>query len=141
MPARNKKRGWSAVFFLEPLDWFLLAVPTAFAIRYIPGWNNPTLLFIVTGIGIIPLADWMGRVTEQLGARVGHGLGGLLNATFGNAAELILALMALSKGLTDIVKASITGSIIGNVLLVLGGAILAGGIRFPRQTFNRTAAR
>jgi Ca2+:H+ antiporter len=83
----------------------------------------------------------MGRATEHLGARAGHGIGGLLNATFGNAAELIIALMALSKGLIGVVKASITGSIIGNILLVLGASILAGGMRFPRQTFNQTAAR
>ena len=71
----------------------------------------------------------------------GSGIGGFLNATFGNAAELIIGLVALSKGLTGVVKASITGSIIGNLLLVLGASILAGGIRYPKQTFNQTAAR
>ncbi len=126
---------------MQPLDWLLLAVPAAFAIHYVPAWKNETLLFIVTGIAIIPLAGWMGRATEHLGARAGHGVGGLLNATFGNAAELIIALMALSKGLTGVVKASIAGSIIGNILLVLGASILAGGMRFHRQTFNQTAAR
>ena len=126
---------------LQPLDWLLLAVPAAFAIRYVPAWKNETLLFIITGIAIIPLAGWMGRATEHLGARAGHGIGGLLNATFGNAAELIIALMALSKGLIGVVKASITGSIIGNILLVLGASILAGGMRFSRQTFNQTVAR
>jgi Ca2+:H+ antiporter len=126
---------------LQPLDWLLLAVPAAFAIRYVPAWKNETLLFIITGIAIIPLAGWMGQATEHLSARAGHGVGGLLNATFGNAAELIIALMALSKGLIGVVKASITGSIIGNILLVLGASILAGGMRFPRQTFNQTAAR
>jgi Ca2+:H+ antiporter len=126
---------------LRPLDWLLLAVPTAFAIRYVPAWKNETLLFIITGIAIIPLAGWMGQATEHLSARAGPGVGGLLNATFGNAAELIIALMALSKGLIGVVKASITGSIIGNILLVLGASILAGGMRFPRQTFNQTAAR
>jgi Ca2+:H+ antiporter len=73
--------------------------------------------------------------------RSGSGVGGFLNATFGNAAELIIALVALSKGLTGVVKASITGSIIGNLLLVLGASILVGGIRYPKQTFNQTAAR
>ena len=126
---------------LQPLDWLLVAVPAAFAVRYVPTWNNETLLFIITGIAIIPLAGWMGRATEHLGARAGHGIGGLLNATFGNAAELIIALLALSQGLIGVVKASITGSIIGNILLVLGASILAGGMRFPRQTFNQTAAR
>lgn len=83
----------------------------------------------------------MGRATEELAERLGHGVGGLLNATFGNAAELIIALVALSKGLTGVVKASITGSIIGNVLLVTGASILAGGMKFREQRFNKTAAR
>jgi Ca2+:H+ antiporter len=83
----------------------------------------------------------MGRATEALASRAGAGVGGLLNATFGNAAELIIALMALSKGLVGVVKASLTGSIIGNMLLVLGASALAGGIRFSHQKFNKTAAR
>ena len=87
------------------------------------------------------MAGWIGRATEALAARVGEGLGGLLNATFGNAAELIIAGIALSKGLVNVVKASITGSIIGNVLLVLGLSILMGGTKFKEQRFNRTAAR
>ena len=87
------------------------------------------------------MAGWIGRATEALAARVGEGLGGLLNATFGNAAELIIAGIALSKGLINVVKASITGSIIGNVLLVLGLSILFGGTKYKEQTFNRTAAR
>jgi Ca2+:H+ antiporter len=141
MSAKKEQHGWFSLGMLRPLDWLLLAVPAAFAIRYVPAWKNETLLFIISGIAIIPLAGWMGRATEHLGARAGHGIGGLLNATFGNAAELIIALMALSKGLIGVVKASITGSIIGNILLVLGASILAGGMRFPRQTFNQTAAR
>ena len=126
---------------LQPLDWLLLAVPAAFAIRYVPAWKNETLLFIITGLAIIPLAGWMGQATGHLSARAGPGIGGLLNATFGNAAELIIALMALSKGLIGVVKASITGSIIGNILLVVGASMLAGGMRFNRQTFNKTGAR
>ena len=141
MATQKERQGWFSFDMLQPLDWLLLAVPLAFAIRYVPAWKNETLLFIITGLAIIPLAGWMGRATEHLGARAGHGIGGLLNATFGNAAELIIALMALSHGLIDVVKASLTGSIIGNILLVLGASILAGGIRFPRQTFNQTAAR
>jgi Ca2+:H+ antiporter len=82
----------------------------------------------------------MGKATEYLAERLGAGLGGLLNATFGNAAELIIALMALREGLYDVVKASITGSIIGNILLVLGLAIVFGGLKFEVQRFNRTAA-
>jgi Ca2+:H+ antiporter len=135
--ARAKQTGWS----LTPLDFLLVAVPVAIALRYVPAWRNDTLLFIVAAIAIVPLAGWMGRATEQLAVRAGSGIGGFLNATFGNAAELIIALVALSKGLTGVVKASITGSIIGNLLLVLGASILAGGMRYPKQTFNQTAAR
>ena len=141
MADNKERRRWLPPGVLQPLDWLLLAVPLAFAVRYVPAWQNETLLFIITGIAIIPLAGWMGRATEHLGARAGQGVGGLLNATFGNAAELIIALVALSNGLIDVVKASITGSIIGNILLVLGASILAGGLRFSRQTFNQTAAR
>ena len=83
----------------------------------------------------------MGRATEQLAERMGEGVGGLLNATFGNAAELIIALAALRAGLHDVVKASIAGSIVGNILLVLGAAMLAGGLRHPEQQFNAAAAR
>jgi len=126
---------------VQPLDWLLIAVPAALAIRFVPAWKNDTLLFFVAGLAVVPLAGWMGRATEHLGARAGPGVGGLLNATFGNAAELIIALMALSQGLIGVVKASITGSIVGNILLVLGAAMVAGGTRFPRQTFNETAAR
>ncbi len=128
-------------FFQTPLDWLVLAVPAAFAIRLVPAWNNASLLFVVAGVGIIPLAGWLGRATEQIAAHTGAGIGGFLNATFGNAAELIIALMALSKGLTTVVKASLTGSIIGNLLLVLGASAFAGGLRFSHQRFNKTAAR
>jgi Ca2+:H+ antiporter len=129
------------LFFQTPLDWLVLAVPAAFAIRFVPAWSNESLLFVVSGVGIIPLAGWLGRATEQISARTGAGFGGFLNATFGNAAELIIALMALSKGLTTVVKASLTGSIIGNLLLVLGASAFAGGLRFSHQRFNKTAAR
>lgn len=97
-------------------------------------------VFISSALAIIPLAGLMGKATEHLAEKLGAGPGGLLNASFGNAAELIIALMALRKGLYDVVKASITGSIIGNVLLVLGLSIVAGGLKYERQTFNRTAA-
>ncbi|MFO0911012.1 MAG: calcium/proton exchanger [Isosphaeraceae bacterium] len=97
-------------------------------------------VFLTAGLAIIPLAGLIGESTEALSCRVGPGLGGLLNATFGNAAELIIALFALAKGLDGVVKASLTGSIIGNLLLVLGASLLAGGLRYPYQRFNRTAA-
>ena len=127
---------------LKPgINWLLIFVPVAVVLRIWPQFGNETALFIFSCLAIIPLAGWMGRATEELAEHLGHGVGGLLNATFGNAAELIIALIALSKGLTGVVKASITGSIIGNVLLVFGVSILAGGIKFREQRFNKTAAR
>ena len=98
------------------------------------------VIFITSCLAIIPLAGLMGRATEQLAETMGEGIGGLLNATFGNAAELIIAIVALRAGLHDLVKASITGSIIGNVLLVFGASALYGGLKFEQQNFNRTAA-
>jgi Ca2+:H+ antiporter len=97
-------------------------------------------VFGFAALAIIPLAGIMGKATEDLAHRFGAGVGGLLNATFGNAAELIIALVALQQGLFDVVKASLTGSIIGNVLLVLGLSILLGGVKRERQTFDRAAA-
>ena len=125
---------------LKPsLDWLLVCVPIAIAMRLLGA--SPTWLFIVACLAVVPLAGWMGRATEHLAEKVGEGIGGLLNATFGNAAELIIALIALQKGLDGVVKASITGSIIGNMLLVLGLSFVMGGTKYPEQRFNRTAAR
>jgi Ca2+:H+ antiporter len=136
MAETNSSNSW-----LKPsLDWLLIFVPIAIGLRFIPALNNPTALFIVSCLAIIPLAGWMGKATEHLAEHLGQGIGGLLNATFGNAAELIIALFALSKGLEGVVKASITGSIIGNLLLVLGLSLIAGGAKFKSQTFDRTAA-
>ncbi|MEA2456301.1 MAG: Ca2+:H+ antiporter, partial [Thermoleophilaceae bacterium] len=98
------------------------------------------LIFLVAALGIIPTAALMGLATEELAARAGPGIGGLLNVTFGNAPELIIALFALSEGLHEVVKASIVGSIIGNILLVMGAAMLVGGLPRDKQTFSRTAA-
>lgn len=97
-------------------------------------------IFVLSGLAIVPLAAWLGRATEALANRAGSGVGALLNATFGNATELIVALAALRAGLVEVVKASLAGSIIGNLLLVLGLSLLAGGLRRERQQFNRTAA-
>ena len=128
--------------WLRPsLNWLLAAVPVAFALRYVPAWQNGTALFIFSALAIIPIAGWMGHATEQLAHRMGEGIGGLLNASFGNAAELIIALIALRAGHIEVVKASLTGSIIGNLLLVLGVSIFAGGLRYKHQRFNKTAAR
>jgi Ca2+:H+ antiporter len=101
---------------------------------------SATLVFATSALGIVPTAALMGRATEELAARSGPGIGGLLNVTFGNAPELIIALFALGQGLHEVVKASIIGSIIGNILLVLGAAMLAGGLRRDKQVFSRTSA-
>ncbi|HLL77597.1 MAG TPA: calcium/proton exchanger [Pyrinomonadaceae bacterium] len=135
-PRPRARRPW----YRPSLNWLLVFVPVAAALRFVPAWENPTALFIVSCLAIIPLAGWMGRATEHLAEHLGEGVGGLLNATFGNAAELIIALFALSKGLQGVVKASITGSIIGNILLVLGLSLFLGGAKFTKQVFNRTAA-
>lgn len=132
-----------ALDFLDPrssgwLTILLLAVPLAIALRFADA--GAILLFAASCTAIIPLAGLMGRATEQLAERLGPGIGGLLNATFGNAAELIIALFALFNGLDEVVKASLTGSIIGNILLVLGASLLAGGLKYDVQRFNRTAA-
>src|SRR5215510_5311572 len=116
----------------------LVFIPLA-AIGEWQHWGALTV-FVFASLAIIPLAGLMGSATETLAHRFGAGVGGLLNATFGNAAELIIALAALQHGLHDVVKASLTGSIIGNSLLVLGLAILLGGLGRERQSFDRSAA-
>jgi Ca2+:H+ antiporter len=99
------------------------------------------LVFGASALGVIPTAALMGRATEELAARSGPGIGGLLNVTFGNAPELIIAFFALEAGLHEVVKASIIGSMLGNILLVMGASMLVGGIRRERQHFDSTAAQ
>jgi Ca2+:H+ antiporter len=126
---------------LKPsLDWLLLFVPATVWLHFARP-NDHTFIFLSACLSILPLAGWLGHATEHLAARTGEGIGGLLNATFGNAAELIIALAALRKGYYDVVKASLTGSIIGNILLVAGLSILAGGLKYTRQRFGAVAAR
>jgi Ca2+:H+ antiporter len=122
------------------MNWLLLFFPIAVGLEILAP-ERYLLVFITSSLAILPLAGWMGRATEQLAERLGEGIGGLLNATFGNAAELIIALAALRAGLHDVVKASIAGSIIGNILLVLGAAMLAGGLRHHEQQYNPAGAR
>jgi Ca2+:H+ antiporter len=120
------------------LNVLLLFVPVSLALEFL---GVPKLwLFVASAIAIVPLAGLIGQSTEELAHRVGPGMGGLLNASFGNATELIIALFALRSGLHEVVKASISGSIIGNILLVLGLAMLMGGWGRDKQTFNRTSA-
>jgi Ca2+:H+ antiporter len=122
------------------LNLLLVFVPVTIALHFMRP-DSHTLIFIAASLAIIPLAGWLGHATEHLAERTGEGIGGLLNATFGNAAEMIIAIMALRRGLYDVVKASLTGSIIGNVLLVMGAAFLAGGLKFSSQKFNASGAR
>jgi Ca2+:H+ antiporter len=124
----------------SPLVWLLGFLPLL-ALLQAAAPRHQVLLFLCSCGALVPLAGWIGRATEQLADRVGEGLGGLANATLGNAAELILGIAALRHGLPGLVKASLAGSILGNLLLVLGAAMLAGGLRRPVLTFNATAAR
>lgn len=137
------------------LNWLLVFFPIAIGLEvahavYHAAWATPTWIFACSALAIVPVAGWMGHATEHLASRLGEGIGGLLNATFGNAAELIIAIMALRQAarapesaasMHALIKASLTGSIIGNVLLVLGAALLVGGLRYKVQTFNPTASR
>jgi Ca2+:H+ antiporter len=132
---------FDAAFLRTPQGWpYLLAPLIPIAVALDIAGVPATIVFAVSALGIIPTAALMGRATEELAARSGPGIGGLLNVTFGNAPELIIALFALGKGLQEVVKASIVGSIIGNILLVLGAAMLAGGIGREKQTFSKTGA-
>ncbi len=117
----------------------LLFIPVSLAAQFLE-WGD-LIVFITAALAILPLAAWMGTATEEIAVVVGPTLGGLLNATFGNATELIIALIALKAGLVNVVKASITGSIIGNLLLVMGLSMLLGGLRYKEQTFQPIVAR
>lgn len=137
------RKSFVPAFLTGPEGWPYYLVPfIPIAVVLAIANAAPTLIFTVAALGIIPTAALMGRATEELADRAGPGIGGLLNVTFGNAPELIIALFALGAGLQEVVKASIIGSIIGNVLLVLGAAMIAGGIGRPGevQRFSRTAA-
>ncbi len=131
-----KPLGLSRFFRLSLV--LLLGLPASLLLR----WQHadPLLVFLSAGAAMLPLAGLLGKATDQLAERSTPVLGGLLNATFGNAAELIIALAALRQGLVSLVKASITGSILGNLLLILGLSLVVGGIRTPNLRFNRTAA-
>ena len=123
---------------MRPVYFLGIFIPAAVALEL--AHASPILIFTAAAIGVIPTAALMGTATEELAERTGPGIGGFLNVTFGNAPELIIAFFALKEGLHEVVKASIVGSIIGNILLVLGAAMLVGGWTRDKQTFNRTAA-
>jgi Ca2+:H+ antiporter len=123
---------------VRPVYGLGIFIPIAVALEL--AHASPVLVFLAAALGVIPTAAVMGEATEHIAAKTGPGIGGLLNVTFGNAPELIIALFALKEGLQEVVKASIVGSIIGNILLVLGAAMLVGGLKRDKQVFNRTAA-
>jgi len=119
--------------------WLLLLVPASLASAYLTSPESIST-FIISTLAVIPLAEWIRRATEHLALRAGAAIGGLLNVSFGNSAELILALFVLAAGKGDVVKAQLTGAIIGNSLLGLGLAIIVGSIGREKQTFNRAHA-
>lgn len=121
------------------LSILLIFIPVSLAGHFL-GWSS-SVIFITSGLAIIPLAAWMGTATEEIAVVLGPNLGGLLNATFGNATELIIGIIALNAGLIGVVKASITGSIISNLLLVMGFSMFLGGLRFKEQEFQSVVAR
>src|SRR5215203_3877662 len=123
---------------MRPVHWLGVFIPIAIAVEL--AHADPVIVFGAAALGVVPCAAVMGEATEAIAARTGPGIGGLLNVTFGNAPELIIAFFALIEGLQEVVKASIVGSIIGNVLLVMGAAMLVGGLPREKQTFSRTAA-
>jgi Ca2+:H+ antiporter len=128
-------------FLLSGEGWPYLLVPfIPIAIVLDLAHAGAGAVFVCSALGVIPTAALMGQATEQLAARSGPGIGGFLNVTFGNAPEIIIALFALNEGLQEVVKASLIGSILGNILLVMGAAMLLGGRKKKRQTFDRTAA-
>jgi Ca2+:H+ antiporter len=120
------------------LNLLLVFVPIAIAGKFLH-WP-PLWVFAISALAVVPLASLIGQATEELAAHTGPRLGGFLNATLGNAAELIITIFAVRAGLLELVKASITGSILGNVLLVLGLSILLGGLKNGRQRFDRSHA-
>ena len=123
---------------MRPVLYLGVFIPIAIAVEL--AHADPVIVFGAAALGVIPCAAVMGDATEAIAARTGPGIGGLLNVTFGNAPELIIAFFALIEGLQEVVKASIVGSIIGNVLLVMGAAMLVGGWSREKQSFSQTAA-
>ncbi len=122
------------------MNWFFVFVPVAVALEHVEGMPVP-LIFFSAALAILPIASMIVRATEQIASRVGDTIGGLLNATFGNAPELIITIVALRAGLFEMVRASLAGAILANLLLALGIAFLLGGIRYHEQEYNPVASR
>lgn len=124
---------------LALLNWLFIFIPITLGLEFFIHPSD-SILFISAALAIVPVAANMGQATESLANKTGPTIGGLLNATFGNATELIIAFIALQAGKPEVVKASITGSMIGNMLLVLGLALFLGGLKYQKQVFNKEMA-
>jgi len=127
-------------FLRSPINWLLIFIPLTVLLEHLSHVAAPVLFFLAA-IAIIPIAAQIVAATEQISTRTGDAIGGLLNATFGNAPELIIALVALRAGYLEMVRASLVGAILANLLLALGVAFLTGGLRVHEQKFNSVAAR
>jgi Ca2+:H+ antiporter len=128
-----------SAFLTRPMNWLLLFIPLTLVLER--AHVSAPVLFFMAAVAIIPIAAQIVGATEQLATRTGDAIGGLLNATFGNAPELIIALVALKAGYLDMVRASLVGAILANLLLAQGVAFLSGGLRYHEQKFNQAAAR
>ena len=131
MCVENDMVGVIRFFTHKPTNFLLFTLPLA-VLAQLTGWPD-LWIFVISAVGVIPLAMYIGEATEVLASYTGPRVGGLLNATLGNAAELIITIVAIREGLLELVKASITGSILGNILLVLGASMLLGGLRHGVQ--------
>ncbi|SFC54423.1 calcium/proton exchanger [Clostridium uliginosum] len=120
---------------MKILKYMLIFIPISFIAKFINA--SPSIMFVLAALSIIPLAGLMGEGTEEISFYSGPKIGGFLNGTFGNATELIISFFALKQGLFEVVKSSIAGAVIGNILLVLGASMLAGGLKHKTQTFNK----
>jgi Ca2+:H+ antiporter len=129
-----------SIFLRSPMNWLLVFIPITVGLEHLAHVSAPVLFFLAA-LAIVPIAAQIVGATEQLAHRTGDAIGGLLNATFGNAPELIIAFVALKAGLLEMVRASLVGAILANLLLALGVSFLLGGLRFHQQRFNATAAR
>ena len=127
-------------FVRSPMNWLLLFIPITVILEKVAHVSAP-VLFFMAALAIVPIAAQIVGATEQLSHRTGDAIGGLLNATFGNAPELIIAFVALKAGLLEMVRASLVGAILANLMLALGVSFLLGGLRYHEQRFNQAAAR
>jgi len=125
----------------QKINWLALFIPLAFAINYVPTWQNELLLFWFSVLGLIVTSAWIGTATEQLAGRIGPTWGGMMNAGFGNLPELIFGLIAIRNGLGALAKAAWTGAIVSNILVVNGAAMVVAGLRFGRIRFSMERAQ